>query len=181
MDDKFNLTDMIIGFTGHRPRFLPGNYSPATYRALSITADFLLSHYRPQAVISGMALGWDTAVAECAINRGIELIAAIPFEGQEKRWFKADRDKYWQLLNRASHIEIVKNDGYSIQAMQLRNQYIVDNCHCLMALCNRTTGGTRDCINYALSVNRPTFNCWNTFVYYYGRILPDVCGKPAQA
>ena len=80
--------------------------------ALSITADFLLSYYRPQAVISGVALGWDTAVAECAINRGIDPIAAIPFEGQEKRWFKADRDQYWQLLNRASHIEIVKNNGY---------------------------------------------------------------------
>ena len=106
------------------------------------------------------------AVAECAIDRGIDLIAAIPFEGQEKRWFKADRDKYWQLLNQANHIKIVKNDGYTIQAMQLRNQYIVDNCHCLMALCNRTTGGTRDCINYALSVNRPTFNCWQTFLYF---------------
>lgn len=181
MGDEFNLTDMIIGFTGHRPKSLPGTYSPSTYLALYDTADFLLSYYRPQAVISGMALGWDMAVAECAINQGISLIAAVPFEGQEKRWFKADQNKYWQLLNRASHIEIVKNNGYSLQAMQLRNQYIVDNCDRLMALCNRTTGGTRDCINYALSVNRPTFNCWNTFVYYYGRILPYVCGKPAQA
>ena len=159
---------MIVGFTGHRPKSLPGTYSSSTYLALYDTANFLLSYYRPQAVISGMALGWDSAVAKCAIDREIDLIAAIPFNGQEKRWFKADRDRYLQLLNRASHVEIVGGDNYSPQTMQLRNQWIVERCDCLIALCNRATGGTANCINYALSLNRPTFNCWQTFLYFYG-------------
>ena len=32
---------MILGFTGHRPASLPGNYSERTNRALLSTADFV--------------------------------------------------------------------------------------------------------------------------------------------
>ena len=32
-----------------------------------------------------MALGWNTAVAQSAINRGISLIAAVPFESQSSK------------------------------------------------------------------------------------------------
>ena len=76
---------MILGFTGHRPVSLPGSYSEHTERALLSTADFVLAQYKPTKVISGMALGWDTAVAQCAIDRGISLIAAVPFESQSSK------------------------------------------------------------------------------------------------
>ena len=55
---------MILGFTGHRPASLPGSYSDRTNRALLNTSDFILAQYKPTKVISGMALGWDTAVAQ---------------------------------------------------------------------------------------------------------------------
>ncbi len=157
---------MILGFTGHRPNTLPGKYSQRTYEALLSTADYILTQYQPDAVISGMALGWDTAVAECAIGRGISLIAAVPFVGQESRWPQSSQDKYRHLLSGASQVEIVCS-SYSPQAMQLRNQWIVDRSHQLMALWHQGAGGTANCVSYALGVNRPTLNCWATFLHFY--------------
>lgn len=158
---------MILGFTGHRPASLPGNYSDHTNRALLSTADFILAQYKPEKVISGMALGWDTAVAQCAINRGISLIAAIPFESQSYRWRKPSQEKYQKLLNKASEVEIISSGNYSLRAMQLRNQWIVNHCDRLMALWHQGNSGTENCVDYALALDRPTFNCWVTFRYFY--------------
>ena len=160
---------MILGFTGHRPASLPGNYSDRTNRALLNTADFILAEYEPTKVISGMALGWDTAVAECAVNRGISLIAAVPFKSQPFRWPKNSQDRYQKLLELAERIEIVSSGNYSLQGMQLRNKWIVDCCDLLMALWHQDKSGTKNCVDYALAVNRPTFNCWATFRYFYDR------------
>ena len=158
---------MILGFTGHRPVSLPGSYSEHTERALLSTADFVLAQYKPTKVISGMALGWDLAVAQSAINRGIGLIAAVPFKSQSSRWPQSSQDRYQKLLDRASRIEIVSPGDYSPEAMQLRNQWIVDRCDRLMALWHQGKSGTKNCVDYALAINRPTFNCWATFGYFY--------------
>jgi uncharacterized phage-like protein YoqJ len=157
---------MILGFTGHRPNSLPGKYSERTYQALLDTANFVLTQYRPTAVISGFAIGWDTAIAECAIKQNIALIAAIPCQSQSCQWPKSSQIKYWQLLDKASYVNIISS-SYSPQAMQLRNQYIVDRCHQLMALWHQGSSGTAHCVNYALRMNRLTFNCWDTFLYFY--------------
>ncbi|MBE9043446.1 DUF1273 family protein [Pleurocapsales cyanobacterium LEGE 10410] len=158
---------MILGFTGHRPASLPGNYSDRTNRALLNTADFILAQCKPTKVVSGMALGWDMAVAECAVNRGIGLIAAVPFKSQPSRWSRSGQERYQRLLNQADQIEIISSGSYSIEAMQLRNQWIVDRSDWLMALWHQGKSGTKNCVDYALAINRPTFNCWATFGYFY--------------
>ena len=161
---------MILGFTGHRPASLPGNYSDRTNRALLNTADFILAQYKPTKVISGMALGWDTAVAQCAINRGIGLVAAVPFKSQSSRWPQTSQNRYQELLNQADRIEMISSGNYSSQAMQLRNQWIVNYCDRLIALWYLEKGGTKNCVDYALAINRATFNCWGTFKYFYDRL-----------
>ena len=128
---------MILGFTGHRPVSLPGKYSEHTERALLSTADFILAQYKPEKVISGMALGWDTAVAQCAVNRGVSLIAAVPFKSQFSKWPQTSQDRYQKLLKLADRIEIIFRSDYSLQAMQLRNKWIVERCDLLMALWHR--------------------------------------------
>lgn len=159
--------NQILGFTGHRPKSLPGKYSEQTYQALLDTADFVLFQYRPDAVISGMALGWDTAIAEVAVRQGIDLIAAVPFQGQESQWPIASRNKYLYLLSRARHAEIVTTKGYNSYAMQLRNEWIVNHCHQLVALWHRGSGGTANCVDYAIRTNRPCWNVWDTFMHFY--------------
>ncbi|KAA0573470.1 hypothetical protein [Azospirillum sp. Sh1] len=78
---------MILAVTGHRPEKL-GGHSPALRRKLAVFASFRLRHFiqthgRPDKIISGMALGWDQAMAIAAIAAGIPLVAAVPCDAQD--------------------------------------------------------------------------------------------------
>ena len=46
-------------------------------------------------------------------------------------------------------IKGLEQDIYHPAKMQKRNEFMVDNCDILIALWNGTSGGTKNCINYA--------------------------------
>ena len=114
-------------------------------------------------MISGMALGWDTAWAIAALQCGISLHAAVPFQGQERKWPEAAQQRYRDILTRAAEVTVVTPGGYSTAAMHRRNEWMVDNCDGLVALWNGSPGGTSACVNYAARVKRPWVNLWPQF------------------
>lgn len=148
-----------VAATGHRPDKL-GGYARLVEDALRNLALDVLQCERPDAAISGMALGWDTAFAEAAVTLAIPLIAAVPFAGQESRWPPASQVRYRNLIAQASRVVIVCEGGYAPWAMQKRNGWMVDNCGRLFALWDGTTGGTANCVAYARCVGRETLNLW---------------------
>lgn len=139
---------MRYAVTGHRPVKL-GGYAPEAQDILYRFAVRVLSEYDPDEVISGMALGWDTAIARAAIYLAVPLVAAVPFVGQEEAWPAASQRTYNELLSRAEHVEVITSGGYSPQAMQLRNEWMVDHCDILLALWDGSAGGTGNCVRYA--------------------------------
>lgn len=116
---------------------------------LTELALFGLQRHAPTQVISGMALGWDTALAMAAIAHHIPLIAAVPFVGQESRWPPAQRLRYQKLLRRATEVVVVTEGGYAAWKMQKRNEWMVDRCDVLLALWDGSSGGTANCLTYA--------------------------------
>jgi uncharacterized phage-like protein YoqJ len=110
----------------------------------------ILDEYKPDSIISGMALGADTIWAELAIKNNIELIAAIPFKGQESRWPQKSQDRFNKILNYSKCKHVVVSDGeYSAYKMQIRNVYIVDNSDVMIAVWNgKEHGGTYNCLQY---------------------------------
>lgn len=156
---------MIICGTGHRPNKL-GGYGEAAHSKVLETAYRSLEYLKPSEVISGMALGWDTALAEAALGFKIPLIAAAPFKGQESQWPEKSQKEYQRLLSFADKIVYVTDNGYSPSAMQVRNQWMVDNCDRVLALWNGDqSGGTYNCIKYAKSVRKPSTNAWKCYQY----------------
>lgn len=149
---------MIVAGTGHRPI----DYSRLEQRYLEDIAEMAIAQTEPSKIISGMALGWDTAIANVAIREGIPLVAAIPFEGQESRWMDESKKVYYQILSKASDIVVVSEGGFSRRAMQLRNEWMVDNCDLLIAWYNtsRPRSGTGQCITYANRVGTKYLNFW---------------------
>jgi uncharacterized phage-like protein YoqJ len=154
-------TPRIVAGTGHRPDKL-GGFDAHTSQRLFDMAQATLKHFQPTAVISGMALGWNWALAEGALALGIPLIAAVPFAGQEKRWQPAAQARYHQILTQAC-VEIVSPGGYSTRAMQVRNIWMVNRCHLLLALWNGTSGGTANCLDYANAEGCKVFNLWKSW------------------
>lgn len=154
---------LIIAATGHRPNKL-GGYGDDTLERATVLACGFLADRKPTSVITGMALGWDTAVALAAQRLRIPYIAAIPFQGQQSMWPMSAKQRYQTLLAAAAEVVMVTRGGYSPQAMHLRNKWMVDHCDLLVALWNGTSGGTASCIAYAKQAEREWVNLWSEFI-----------------
>lgn len=153
---------MKIAGTGHRPNKL-GGYSSEVLMKLVSTAKDALIELQPTSVISGMALGWDTALALAALELKLPLVAAVPFHGQETAWPNISQIMYQDILKDASDVVYVCDKGYAPWKMQIRNEWMVDHCDVVLALWDGTSGGTGNCIAYADKVKKPIHNVWDRF------------------
>lgn len=157
---------MIVAATGHRLGPKLGGYDTKTRRALGALAVQWLHYNRPDKVISGMALGWDQAVAGAAVTLGIPFIAAIAFEGQAGHWPEEDRIRYCRLLGLASEVvnvdlERTTQDWRGAgQRLDDRNRWMVDRADKMLALWNGTLGGTYNCLAYAKKKGVEVENLW---------------------
>ena len=150
---------MILSATGHRPNKL-GGYSAYALDKLRAIAYKKIEELKPEKVISGMALGWDTAVALATLQLGIPLVAAIPFAGQETKWFPESVRMYHRTLKRAEVIYVSKG-AYAAWKMQTRNEYMVNNSDVILAMYDGSSGGTRNCIEYAKKQNKQIINLYS--------------------
>jgi uncharacterized phage-like protein YoqJ len=160
--------DTVAG-TGHRPdRLSLGKidpYNPILRERLTDLAIWYLEKKLPDQVISGMALGWDVALAIAAIKLEIPLIAAVPFKGQERLWSAEDKHLYYKVLQQAKQVVIVCDGGYEAKKLMIRNRWMVDKCSRVIALYDGSqAGGTANCIKYAAYKNKPIDNLWGTYI-----------------
>lgn len=160
-----STSSIILAGTGHRPDKL-GGYSPAVSARLVDLARAALLKYQPGEVVSGMALGWDTALALAAIELGIPLTAAVPFEGQERKWRPEQQELFRAILARAATMVVVSPGGYAVWKMQVRNEWMVDRATGVLALWNGTSGGTANCVEYARTRQVKIVNLWNAWERY---------------
>jgi uncharacterized phage-like protein YoqJ len=121
----------------------------------------MIESYNPSKIITGMALGWDQALAHASIVLGVPFIAAVPFVGQESVWKPEAKDVYHELLSKASEVVVVCEGGFASSKYIKRDEWMVDHGEAMLALWNgQKHGGTYHCIKYAQKVNRPVFNVW---------------------
>lgn len=143
---------MRIAVTGHRPDKLGREYDYQGPYSSFIRQEIkkILQDRNPTQAISGMALGVDTIFAQEALNLQIPLLAAIPFNGQECKWPTASQKLYHEILQNAlTTLHVVCDGGYNSAKMQIRNEYMVNNCDVLVAVWNGMQGGTLNCVRYA--------------------------------
>lgn len=156
------MSAAIHAATGHRPDKL-GGYGTDTEARLITLATAQLTTDRPEEAISGMALGWDMAWAFAALELGIAVHAAIPFEGQETRWPSSSQQKWAHILKRCAKVTYVCDPGYAAWKMQVRNAWMVDNSTKVIALWDGSSGGTGNCIRYATKAKKPIVNLWSKY------------------
>lgn len=151
-----------ISGTGHRPDKL-GGYGDDVFLPLVRLADEHLVCAMPDVVISGMALGWDQALAMAAITRGIPCDAYLPCHGQESRWPAESRDRYRWILERCRSIRYIHDGPYiGPEVMLQRNIAMVnDTTDHVVALWNGSRGGTSHCVAYARKNGVEMVNMWD--------------------
>jgi uncharacterized phage-like protein YoqJ len=161
--DIFEPEPIIVSGTGHRPHKL-GGYSKEVQDKLRRFLVLRLKKIMPSRVLSGMALGFDQALAHSALELKIPFDAIIPFTGQEFRWPRVAQLDYQRLLNLASNIVVVSGGGYGPEKMQIRNEFMVDHCDLLLALWDGSAGGTKNCLDYAEKKRRETQLLWKDWL-----------------
>lgn len=159
---------MKIAITGHRPNKLGNDYNLTSPLIINISIELnrIIDNYKSRywinpttndyardlTLISGMALGIDTLWAKLAHQNELPLIAAIPCLNQNKMWKQLSKDLYKGLLEHPLTTQhLVTNTEYNHNCMQLRNEWMVNNCDVLIAVWDRTPGGTGNCVNYAVN------------------------------
>lgn len=156
---------MKICGTGHRPKSLgPDGYSKETFNQMvEVAGAWLDDHPEVTEVISGMALGWDQALAVAALNRLLPVHAYIPFPGQADKWPLESQYFYQDLLRQCSSIKMISFGGYSAKAMQDRNEAMVDDSAEVLALWSGEPGGTANAVTYAENCLKVVHNVWDHF------------------
>lgn len=160
---------MIVCGTGHRPDKL-GGYSHKVFYDLVDLAKVNFNVTKPDIVISGMALGWDMALATAAYSFGIPFIAAIPFAGQEQRWSSEEKLRYYDLLAKSTSKVYTSKGGYSNYKFQIRNMWMVDNSDVVLALWDGSEGGTYNCVKYAEQKKKPIVNLYEEYCLMRGTL-----------
>jgi uncharacterized phage-like protein YoqJ len=155
----------VVAATGHRPGTLGGYSEQAQDRRYKVAYDWLKRN-QPGVVISGMALGWDQAVAQACTDIKIPWYAYVPFEGQERMWPAQSQLYYRNLLTMAAKTVHCCPPGYEAWKMQKRNERMVDDATVLLALWSGSPGGTSNCIKYAQTKQRQIINLYQEWLRY---------------
>lgn len=151
---------MLLGITGHRPSKC-GGYNDNTNQSKQIKSILkkCFLQAKPTVIISGMALGVDQWAVEVALELGIKVIALVPCLAQDSKWPPASRIKYIDLLDKITQangtIEYVTKEPYSSACMHIRNKRIVDYCTHMVAIWDKSKGGTYGCVQLAKQASRP--------------------------
>lgn len=151
--------DLTCCFTGHRAEKLPwrdNDRAPDCLRLKAVLADVLASLYAGgfRHFICGMATGADIYFGEavCALREehpDVTLEAAVPFQGQERRWSAYWQARYFRLAESCDKITVLHSE-YTPTCMMDRNRYMVDASRTLVAVYNGEPGGTRSTMLYAM-------------------------------
>jgi uncharacterized phage-like protein YoqJ len=157
------MSTLIVAGTGHRPKSLPCLYDENHQWAVTVKNNLnnWLVENKPTVVISGMAIGWDTWLAEAALSNDIELHCYIPFDGQEDRWSKKDQHRYHNIIKQAAFVKYPPPSNVK-QSYLDRNIMMVKEADTVLALFNilQITGGTAHAISYANQLNKKIVNFW---------------------
>ena len=154
-------------FTGHRPAHFSFQYdesAPGCVQLKAVLEKQILRLYSRGVTdfYTGCALGVDLWAGEAVLslkrqNPDLQLHCIIPFEGQERRWKSADRDRYSSLLNQSCEV-LVLSPRYFSGCYHARNRYLVDHTDVLLGVYdykNEESSGTGYTVLYAMSRDKP--------------------------
>ena len=161
---------MIYAGTGHRLEVIGYDNKAKLIRY----ATSILPGYNPDKIISGMAIGWDQALAWGAMNNKIPFIAAVPFLGQADIWPKEAQEEYEHLLNLAEDVVIVCEGGFAPHKYHVRDKWMVDHADAMIALWNGNKhGGTYSTVKITEKAKKPMFNVWPGWMEFEATTMSD--------
>lgn len=168
------MKKVIVAGTGHRPQFaVTGNLKPFSQEqdlAMLKTAKYFLVVMGADYVISGGALGWDTAIARAAYALKIPYAVYVPCYGFGSQWDEKQQQTLKNMLDNAASWHTVTEKPYTSNLMVVRDKAMVNDATAVLALWNgQQHGGTWHTVKYANSKNVEVVNAWEYYEKWVNR------------
>lgn len=162
------MAGIVYCGTGHRPPKLGLDYSKKSddfLRNFLIEELLLLEIDNEDILIGGCATGYDQAFMEAGLELSIPVIAAMPFPSMAARWPQSGKDRLDKILKRCSNVVYVSDDPYTNKKFAIRDKYMVDNSHQVVALFDSVepNSGTGITVNYAARQGKHIINLWERY------------------
>ncbi len=149
----------VCAFSGYRPAKLPFDEEDPACQALKMRLkDEIYSAVQRGYTdfVCGMALGTDTWAAEAVLEvretlttvKPIRLHAYLPFPGQDEKWNTKSRRRYRNILEQCDSVTEI-SPQYLPDCMERRNRAMIHRAHCLIAVYDGKSGGTKNTVRMA--------------------------------
>lgn len=102
-------------------------------------------------LITGVAVGADLMAASVAMDKNIDILAAIPFKGQEARYSKDQKELYEAIMAHPRTTKEYVSESYHKGAYFKRNRYMVNRSSMVIAFMNNSKSGTGYTVDFAQS------------------------------
>lgn len=145
--------------TGHRPQHLSTAEADWARAQLPALLRRLRKHHGTKTIVSGLALGWDTWLAQAALADGFELQVHIPYPQQADAWPAASQ-ALWRFLQEQAAGVICYGNEYDVRLLHARNDGMLDAADAVLALWDESKkqGGTHSTIAKALHRQLPVLH-----------------------
>lgn len=172
------MTEQSCCFTGYRPNKFPfpldrGSSDYIHFENKLTDAIFSLPNEGITRFYTGMAMGFDLIAAETVLllresiqNCSVELICALPFEGQAQTFSTDWKRRYDRVLAAADEIVLLGKEYYS-GCYNKRNRYMVDHSGTVITYFDGQRGGTMSTLHYAGRLGRRIVNLAEYGVHEY--------------
>lgn len=149
---------MRAAVTGHQPPALGGYGADVFARLVGLGRGWIRAN-RPAEVVSGMAAGWDLAMAEAAVLEGVPLVAALAFRGQGEDWPDEARAHLRRLLGAAVMVHLA-NEARVPGMWTIRDRWVLERGDVVVALWSGADGGTGRAVATARELGKQVDNLW---------------------
>lgn len=159
--------DLIIAGTGHRPKYCPCKYKynhPWLISLKKRLENYLIEMgFGDTNIIirAGGAIGWDTWLAQVALDLKLELHLYLPFPDQGKQW-PADSRAEYELIKCEADKVIYTSDHYHRNVFFDRDLKMITGADKVVALLNPEvdSGGTFYTVGEAKKMKIDVINFW---------------------
>ncbi len=159
---------MIVAGTGHRPKYCPCKYKKKHpwLDNLRGRLKFYLKSLDATSkhgiiVRAGGAIGWDTWLANAALELGLELHLYLPFPDQGSQWPTDSRTEYERIKELADKVNFT-SDKYYPKVFLHRDLEMITGSDQVVSLLNPevSSGGTFYTVQEAKKLDIDVINFW---------------------
>jgi uncharacterized phage-like protein YoqJ len=133
------------------------------HKLLTKLALSVMERYQLRQVLTTLTLGWDTALAEAALELHVPFTATLPFANFYAHWDTVHKQRFLRLRNKADEVVMVSQGKYAPWKLSKANQYKIEQSDLLLVLWDGLEPHTKRDLRLAERQGKEMVHLWETW------------------